>query len=494
MGQSTYVRELAELARSMMRDRRVIPLRQWARGTVKKWKESLKRCDDLHEYLISGGVLRGLRQFHVTVRRSLVDERELARAKATFEAECRNVARAEAETRGEEGPGVSSSVEDSADLSDESAGTSAGFAPSPSLLDAMLVAHDVQIWVEGARDIYTEQIIACGKSGQTSLVTDAESDFQLVIKTNIGDDEEIREQVQDARIALAALNYLRAEIPNFGFLYTAADRKRERGGEKERVACARPRNGERSLSLFLEYVPPAEFTSLRAQAIDGEFGVTMDLIVQVLLAVAHAHERPALDGSGTLRFSHNDLHLNNVLVTPWDGDAITYRIGTRRYEATPERVARLIDFGRSYLARDIRGRPFESRTMPDMTPFGITRFRSNLCYDYARFLVPALRYFRREERETEHLVLLYLLSALYPWLLDRGSPARPITRPLSRAIDPHRLDRDFIRANIVPADPDTLRQVERATAFVPPDVDVDAGELMDFVLDSVACGWLRVVA
>jgi len=443
----------SEMADHLRTAREVLPMRAWQSATLDGWKRLKRHCERLQDRIISRNLTKGEKSL-APVRASVVDERALWKAYREFEEQCAR-ARESREIDSHEAyqESMSNPIADQA---------------------AMVLSLDVQTWAAQVCEIYTEKIIGCGTYAQASLLGD--DSFTMIAKTNLTSSSVV-EQVHEARISLSALNALRAEIPNFGYLYAALDAYREQGEVKTFLANEAPGRRERSLTLFIEY---ARGEKMRDYVGDRLFARSFPVILQTVLACAHANAR--------FDFSHNDLHMRNVIVieNPTPKKKFVYKVGKREYRVRCAKVARIIDFGMSFIARDARGLAFSSRTSPNIALLGCTHHRSNLVYDFAYIFVSCIR--RIREDPASFLCVLYVLATFYPWLLDAQS-ARPVTNPLPRAIDLSAIDMRYLGAYIVPAKDvdEKIDEIVSAAAFVHPRADIDPVEFIDFLLDTFAC-------
>ena len=180
--------------------------------------------------------------------------------------------------------------------------------------------------------------------------------------------------ITEAAVGLYGTNSLRSEIPNFMFVYGAyrCGRATVRGMKNRHVDTCTTGAGQ-GLYVMLETISDAPTLGawIDDHALSPDLLPTLNTyMIQVLLALAVARER--------LNYCHGDLSADNVMLRPISAGApqhgllrpisaapvtLRYRVGGKTYFVVSDRIATLIDFGRSHLEvpvdaeREMRFRP-----------------------------------------------------------------------------------------------------------------------------------------
>lgn len=323
------------------------------------------------------------------------------------------------------------------------------------------------------------------------------SAFRLVIKTNL-DTDAIEDQIHQALIMLDVTNPVRAQIPNFSFLYHVNDCL-PRGVRDDLFTCPDKfgTNVEERVNLF------SEFTSPGVRAAPGkalplsrmirlgllDFDLMLSMMLQAVCACSHLASLSGRPGR-RINFSHNDLHAGNVLLHTTGKDrrvTMRYKLDTGLgVEIQTDSIAMIIDTGASYAEYTFDGRPMDTPGLPFLPIIGSTPWRSNAGFDAVRLFIDVLRLSLTQGTAFTRHALAYLLSAVFPWLLASSS-RRPFSSPLTRRIDASKAaDRDFLtrEVRLAASFDDLVMEIADAYAAIPPAFDFRVGEFVALVLDT----------
>ena len=160
----------------------------------------------------------------------------------------------------------------------------------------------------------------------------------FLVKVGVSRDDEI-EQLNELAVGLFALNPLRAECPNFMYVYGSYRCPPPKITKTGVTPCAG--RGEPVPYLMVEAIPGMTLEQWTKKGSPGGVAALQEIITQVVLALGLANER--------IGFSHNDLYLGNVMVEPLNRPLrMSYSVGGRTFSFTAlHYLARIIDFGRA---------------------------------------------------------------------------------------------------------------------------------------------------
>ena len=237
----------------------------------------------------------------------------------------------------------------------------------------------------------------------------------FVIKTSLtrqGD----RETVNEAAVGLLALNALRAQVPQFMYIYGSYHCSPPRMEYDELRMCAVvgepsvPYNMVETISFSDTFKGVRTLNRwIRENARSPSFGQDLaEILIQTLLALAVAQQLPG-------GFSHNDLHAGNVLVREFWSGRKTLRFGDI-YQRTRFLVT-IIDFGRAsaIVPRGLLGSMDRGSALflGSMDPErGIFPGRTSMLGDVARLVSDCFSVAFRANPETYHQTKLFLIPFL----------------------------------------------------------------------------------
>jgi len=396
----------------------------------------------------------------------------------------------------------------------------------------MAISGRIQMWSEKRREFESGEIIGKGayakasflkrpssttrgkKIGNTSLqalpsrAREEESacpfqnpkdpgSFHVVVKTNLKK-AGIDDQIHQALLMLEVTNPTRMHIPNFNFIYNVNDCA-PTGTSNDLFLCSDEfgKNASKNVNIFSEFANhgnayDGKMKSLNDMIVNGSFENFMCGMMQALCACSHLSQMNSR-GKNKVLFSHNDLHLNNILMHVADMRAEYSLDDGSRIRITAPFVAMIIDFGMSYAANALDGRASDNALLGEIPYLGVTRFRKNSAYDIVRVLISALGAVKTGDKIFERHALAYLSAVFFPWLLASKS-RHPIHNPLPRRVRLDRMDhqKQVIREVILAEDfLIYCNELAKKFSVLPPGHDARVGEFISLVMRTFELPWAK---
>lgn len=195
--------------------------------------------------------------------------------------------------------------------------------------------------------------------------------------------EDPDELLHEAMVAFSALNELRNLIPNFSYVYGIVKCSPPYVTDEREVIAWCNTNKLPVSYVIYEKIEKSESFESFCKNKNCNLGIFMENYLQIVLSLREAQKQ--------FKFSHNDLHSQNVLIKIYPEKKFEIPYNTengKEYLLSNGTVATIIDYGSSHIElQNEKGEIFHfGNIIGDLTPYGIYRDKMNPIIDVYKLL------------------------------------------------------------------------------------------------------------